>query len=119
MSEKNFKNLKKIAPFVFGIVQTFGNAIFSLTLTFFLIAVIIIGGLEINSLSNRIEKLEAKEQNITELKNEVAEQRKAIEILIAERERQVKSDKLDDTLDKFWERAIKFGEILREQEKKQ
>lgn len=117
MSDKTFKNIKKAAPFLFGAAQVFGSAIFTLILAIFLLANVIIGSMKINSLSERIEALEEKNQNIVEIQKEVEEQRKTLEILIAERKQQTKANKFDDALDKFLERTIKLGEALNKYEK--
>lgn len=117
MSDKKFKNLKKIAPFLFGIIQIFGNAVFSLSLAIFMIITVIIGGIEIHSLNAKIEKFETQEQNIVELQKEVEEQRKILEILINDRKEQKETDNFNNILDKFLERTIKLSEKLQKQSK--
>ena len=118
MSDQTFKNIKKAAPFLFGAAPVFGSAIFTLILAIFLLANVILGSMKINSLSERIEALEEKNQNIVELQKDVEEQRKTLEILIAERKQQTEANKFDDALDKFLERTIKLSETIKEQENK-
>lgn len=109
---KTEKQIKKAAPFFFGAAQVLGSAIFSLVLAVFFFVCAIVVAFHINSIENRVEKLEAERQEISELARDLKEQKKKINADLENQKDSKKLQEFDNILDGFLDRAIKINEAM-------